>query len=325
MKIRIKKIISVILGLLFLGFLAILPTLLIQSTVQGVRLAGKLKNLDNPKNKNQVQKPIASIEPIEKEEIFHFLPGSKVYALAAAEPMNQSTNDKNSNGERTPAAAIAEAMDAGAAVILTTCSGSGFSCDYSLSLAKLARENNLRLILVDDGYISHDRFADLLPYCAAVKIIFANDSSDFYRHAPDTFANYALDNISQARQSGKHLEIEWRLNPAVDSDNDINDLLMQLKNNFASDLILHFSAAENASSSTTILRQAVASAQQAGFKYVYADGPDFPNGENTFCPAAGNNSSGLFVAIKRQNDFLLQNNLTNGICPDGTAIPGIWK
>ena len=80
---RLKKAFSITLGILFLILLGLVPTILIEGTVQSVKLGVKIKNAGE--NFNKPAPPIATIEPIEKEMFFHFLPGAKTYSLAASD------------------------------------------------------------------------------------------------------------------------------------------------------------------------------------------------------------------------------------------------
>ena len=60
-------------------------------------------------------------------------------------------------------------------------------------------------------------------------------------------------------------------------------------------------------------------ALEEGLKYVYTGNiPDSP-GDSTYSPRTGQ------VVIERTGFYVVRNTLTNGIAPDGTPIPGIWK
>ena len=56
-----------------------------------------------------------------------------------------------------------------------------------------------------------------------------------------------------------------------------------------------------------------------GLHYVYTGNVPYPEGDSTRSPATGE------VVIERKGFFLVRNALVDGVAPDGTPIPGLWK
>jgi hypothetical protein len=290
---KLKKILSFFLGILFLVFLALLPQILIRGTVGSFRLFGKIET--DLTKKNKAPPPASSINPIEKEGFFHFLPGAKTYSLsiggkAAAEPSGKI---------------IEEATAAGVKVIsLSVTDNAQISKEYLAALAESARQKKFYLALSYGGCSGAESLKELLPLFDALKIKLENCEN-------------SAASLAAAKAAGKHLEIFYFLADADLNSEKINNFLAVLKKNIGLEAIIHFSGAAGgtASSSTLIFEHAYGLAKQAGFKYIYTE---TSGGENTFCPDGS-------IGIKRQGDFLLENNLKNGSCPDGTAIPGVWQ
>jgi hypothetical protein len=313
-----KKILGYVLGILFIVFLCFLPTILIQSTVKSVDLAVKIKN-DVTKKKTG-QPPIAAIEPIEKVGFFHFLPGKTDYYLEAVEN-DLGARMTSSTGKylRPQNQVIADAQSAGATIISLADSNLKTINDYNLTLAKLAKQNRFRTTLSDDSCLDLQTLKNILPYLDAVAIN-VNDSENNYcpLNAPSDLS--ALQSkITAIKASGVHLEIFNSLNSSSTTE-EINQFITAVNESAGQDAIIHFSPASDITdaSTTNIIIAAREQALRAGLKHVYSNGIDYPLGENTYC-ADGT------IALSRQDDYLLQNNLTNGKCADGTTIPGIWK
>lgn len=318
---NIKKILSIAAGIIFLVFLLLLPQILIQGTVHGVKLAVKIKN-EATSDKNKQPPPLASIEPIEKEGFFHFLPGIKTYFLEAVDQDLTCANCRGKTGQslsqaRTPEAVINEAEKYQIGIISSTCSDTAVSCDYSLALAKLAKQNGFATAFIYDGCLKPEALAKIIPYLDAVEIEIDSTKTNFCQNISQTPLDAAMTNIKNVITAKKHLEINYGLSDnSTGGEKNLNEFLNAVKKNVGPGAIIHFTS-DSASSSDTV-KQARAAAISFGFKYVYANGLDLPEGETTFC-ADGS------VALRRQDNFLLQNNLINGKCADGTVVPGIWK
>jgi pyruvate formate lyase activating enzyme len=315
---NLKKIIGYFLGILFIIFLLLLPTILIESTVKSVNLAVKIKR--EVTQKKTGQPPIAAIEPIEKVGFFHFLPGATAYYLAAVEN-DFSARPASSTGKslRPINQVIADAQSAGAKIISLADSNLKIINDYNLALAKAAKENNFRTALSDDSCLDLQTLKNILPYLDAVEINL-NDAENNYcplNSASDLPALQAK--ISAINASGKHWEVIDILNSSSTTE-EINNLLTAVSASADQNAVIHFiTADDNPSASTTaVIIAAREQALRAGFKYIYTGGFDYPQGESTYCA----NGS---VALSREDDYLLQNNLTNGKCADEMAVPGVWK
>jgi hypothetical protein len=315
---NLKKILGYILGILFIIFLLLLPTILIQSTVKTVDLAVKIKR-DVAKKKTG-QPPIAAIEPIEKVGFFHFLPGATAYYLAAVEN-DFSARPASSTGKslRPQAQVIADAKSAGALIISFADSNLKIINDYNLALAKAAKQNNFRATLSDDSCLDLSTLKNILPFLDAVEINL-NDTENNYCPLNSASDLQALQvKIRAVNAAGKHWEIIDVLNSSSTTE-EINNLLTTVSASADQNAIIHFITADDnpGTSTTAVIIAAREQALRAGFKYIYTGGFDYPQGESTYC-ADGT------TALSRQENYLLQNSLTAGKCADGTAVPGLWK
>ncbi len=276
------------------------------------------------------------LDPIEKKPFFHFLPGSEAFSLAAAGcnfsclncqnwQISQQPPESFSVDYLTPEQVVQAAFDSGAKVIAYTYSEPISFYDYMLDIAKLAKQAGLKNVMVSNGYINPEPLKELLPYLDAVKIDLKGFSEDFYQKITGGKLQPVLETIKIIKNSGKHLEITNLLIPGEnDSEKEIRAMVKWLKENVGEDTILHFSRFHPDYKLQNLPPTPVETVEYArqialeeGLKYVYTGNIYFPEGEATFCPDGS-------IGIKRQGFFVMENNLKNGKCPDGTAIPGIW-
>lgn len=315
---NLKKTISIILGILFLILLALVPTILIETTGESVKLGVNLKN--KIENFNKQPAPIATIEPIEKEIFFHFRPGEKTYFLEALEQDRECASCQEKANRPLPVKIIPEIAASGAVIFSTTCSDSLATCLYAQKLAQAAKENKLSTTLSYDGCLSAETLKNIAPSFDAVKIEFGNLQNGYCQKTTETAMTAAMKNIKIVAGANKHLEVSYLLNSTNSGDEEINNFLTALQKNAGAKAIIHFSAALNETQPASIndLKRARDLAISAGFKYAYTGGINSPDTESTYC-ADGS------IALARQNYFLIKNNLKDGACSDGTTIPGIWK
>jgi pyruvate formate lyase activating enzyme len=318
---KIKKILSIAAGILFIIFLLLLPQILIQSTVRSVNLAVKLKN--DVTRKKTGQPPIATIEPIEKVGFFHFLAGAKAYYLDAIDkdlscPSCPQGASSTGTSLRPQDQVITDAKNAAANIISLVDSDSPTTNNYNFDLAKAAKQSGLRTTLTYDGCLDLPTLKKILPYLDAVMIKIGNQENDYCGKIAGSPLAAVQAKIQAIKDSNKHLEIDNELTMASSTNTEINSWLNAFTASAGKDSVIHFSAPDPASASSTEIIAAREQALRDGFKYAYTGGFDYPQGENTYC-ADGS------IALSREDAYLLQDNLSDGKCADGTVIPGTWK
>jgi pyruvate formate lyase activating enzyme len=268
---------------------------------------------------------MATIEPIEKVGFFHFLPGAKAYYL---ESIDQNIACPSCPPETAAAAkilrpidqVIVEAKNSGARIISLAASSNPAINDYNFNLAKLAEQNNFRVTLLYGSCLETPALKNILPYLDAVEIKTGDMENNFCAKNYESADSAWREKIQAVKAVSVHLEISGHLTAASSSLAEINKFIAAVKDSAGNEAIIHFLPANNLAdaSLTNIIIAAREQALRAGLKYVYTGGFDYPSGESTYC-ADGT------IALERQNDFLLRNNLTDGRCADGTVIPGVWK
>ncbi len=278
------------------------------------------------------------VDPIEKKPLFHFLPGSKAFSIAATGCNMRCSFCQNwqisqvfpwevESKEMTPQEVVDAATQSGSKSIAFTYNEPVVGYEFMLDVAKLAKEKGLKTVVISNGYINPEPLKELLPYIDAYKVDLKAFREEFYQKLTGGHLAPVLETIKIIKQSGVWLEIVNLIIPGEnDSEEEIGKMAKWTKENVGNDVPLHFSRfyplykLQNLPPTppeTVIKARKIA--MEEGLKYVYVGNISYPEGESTYCPDSGE------VAIGRQGYFITSNNLINGVCPTGEKIPGIWK
>lgn len=278
------------------------------------------------------------LDPIEKKPFFHVLPGSKAYSIATTGcnmrchfcqnwEISQAFPEEIPSQAATPEQVVTQAKASGAESIAFTYNEPVIAYEYVLDIAKLAKANGLKTLMISNGYITEEPLRELLKFMDAYKVDLKAFNEKFYQKLTGGHLENILHTMKIIQQSGVWLEIVTLLIPGEnDSDEEIRALARWVKTNLGDSVPLHFSRffpqykLQNLppTPSETMLR-ARKIALEEGLKFVYTGNVAVPEAEATYCPTSKK------PAIIRRGHFVIENHLKNGACPDGEKIPGIWK
>jgi pyruvate formate lyase activating enzyme len=297
------------------------------------------KNIDG-KLYSMVYGKIATshVDPIEKKPFFHFLPGSQAFSIATTGcnmrclfcqnwEISQAFPDDVPTRAATPEQVVAQALASGARSIAFTYNEPVIAYEYMLDIAKLAKAQGLKTVVVSSGYIEKEPLKELLKYIDAYKVDLKAFNEKFYRKLTGGRLASVLETLKTIKQSGVWLEIVNLLVPGEnDSNEELRAMARWIKENLGDGVPLHFSRffpqykLKNLPPTPpeTLIR-ARRIAMEEGLKFVYTGNTAYPEGETTWCPGSKEK------AIVRQGYFVIANNLKDGACNDGEKIPGIWQ
>jgi len=280
------------------------------------------------------------LDPVEKKPIFHFLPGSLIYSISTTGCNLQCKFCQNwqisqvfpweiETKKMTPEEVVEEAIKSGAKSIAFTYNEPTIYYEYMFDIAKLAKEKGLKTAVISSGYINPEPLKELLPYIDAYKIDFKGINDKFYqRMTVSGKVEPVMEAMKIIKEKGVWLEIVNLVIPGEnDSEEDLKDLILWVKNNLGTDVPLHFSRFHPDYKLLNVpptpietLKKARKMAIDLGLKYVYIGNVDDVEGSTTYCPGSKE------PAIVRKGFFVLQNNLLpKGQCRSGEKIPGIWE
>jgi pyruvate formate lyase activating enzyme len=278
------------------------------------------------------------VDPIEKKPFYHVLPGSQAFSLATPGcnmrclfcqnwEISQAFPWEVETTVSTPEQIVAAALRSGAQAIAFTYSEPTIFYEFMLDIAKLAKAKGLKTLVVSNGYIQPEPLKELLPFIDAYKVDFKAFDPKFYATITGGSRDPVLQTMKTIRAHGVWLEIVNLLVPGLnDSDEQVRQLARWVKENLGDDVPLHFTRFQPmhklANRPPTPIENVIRAREIAlaeGLKFVYTGNIPFPAGDSTYSPQTGQ------LVVERQGYFVVRNDLTNGVTPQGETIPGIWK
>ncbi len=278
-------------------------------------------------------------DPIEKKPLFHFLPGSRSFSVAAAgcnfrcpfcqnHEISQMPREEGriAGRGRTPAGIVEEALRSGSRSIAYTYTEPTVSFEFAYDTAGMARERGLKNVFVTNGYLTGETLELLAPRLDAANVDLKAFSDDFYRTQCGARLQPVLGSLRRMKELGIWVEVTTLLIPGLnDGDEEIRALA-----GFILTLgpetpwhITRFHPRYRMSSRPTTpaasLHRAAAIGKAAGLKYIYSGNLPGGPGEDTACTRCGH------PLIERAGFVVERMELTGSECPRcGTPLAGIF-
>jgi len=279
------------------------------------------------------------VDPIEKKPLFHFLPGTRILSIATVGcnlhckncqnwEISQANPEDSQAFECRPERLVRLTRQYNCPSLAYTYTDPIVYYEYTYDTAKLAREADIRNVLVTAGYINEEPWRQLLKYVDAANIDLKGITDDFYRSVCSGTLKPVQDALVIAKSSGILVEVTNLIIPTLnDKPEQIRRLARWIKTNMGSDTPLHFSGfyprykmRHLPPTSLKTLENARQIAMSEGLDYVYIGNIRSREGENTYCPTCKS------LLIERVGYTILKNRLKEGCCPDcDRQIYGVWK
>lgn len=278
------------------------------------------------------------VDPIEKKPLFHFLPTTGVFSIATAGcclrckycqnwEISQAKPDETRNLDMPPEKVVELAKKYNAKSIAYTYTEPTVFFEYMLEIARLARKEGIKNVIVSCGYINPDPLKELCRYLDAGNVNLKGFSDEFYTSLTQGKLEPILDTMKILRDEGKWFEVTYLVIPEWSDDTkQINDFINWVIDNLGVDQPVHFLRFMPAYKLKNLpptppktLINAREMALKQGLKYVYVGNLSGLDAENTYCPECG------MVLIKRRGFAVNEVNMKNGRCETcNTKIPGVW-
>jgi pyruvate formate lyase activating enzyme len=190
-----------------------------------------------------------ALDPIEKKPLYHFHPGVNILSIGSygcnfscSFCQNYSISmEKPQTYLIPPETLIAKANElknANNIGIAYTYNEPLINYEYVLDCCKLAHQNNLKNVLVTNGYIRKDPLTEILPYVDAMNIDLKSFNNKFYRKYCGGEIEHVKETIKTAAPVC-HVEITCLIIPGLnDSLNEIAELAKWLSS-LSDDIPLH--------------------------------------------------------------------------------------
>ena len=278
------------------------------------------------------------IDPIEKEPQYHHLPGTDILAIGTVGcnfvclhchnwSLSQARPGDRAIFDFPPEEVIRTALAEGVPTISFTYNDPIVCFEYLYDVARLAKENGLRIIWHTNGTINHDPLMAILPYTDAVTVDLKGFTDEAYANSA-ALLQPVLNTLKTIREQGVWLEIVNLVIPTInDNPDDIRRMSRWIADNLGSDVPLHFSRffpnfrlTDVAPTPIETLVRAREIALEEGIRFSTIGNVPGHEFNSTFCPECD------LRLIYRTHFEVIYNKIAEGRCPDcGEQIPGLWQ
>ncbi|MFH1191449.1 MAG: AmmeMemoRadiSam system radical SAM enzyme [Candidatus Omnitrophota bacterium] len=283
--------------------------------------------------------PVAMhIDPIEKKPLFHVYPGTKSFSIATAGcnlrckfcqnwEISQLDPQTVKVAFVPPQDIVREAKKSGSKTIAFTYTEPTIFYEYMLDITKLAKEEGIACVMHSAGFINEEPLRQLAKYLTAANIDLKGFSDKYYSSFCEGNLASVLNSLKILKEEKVWVEITNLIIPSAnDSDEDISNLCLWIKDNLGLDTPVHFSRffpmyklVDLSPTPLKTLIRAKEIAQKTGLRYVYIGNVPENAGEDTICPVCNK------LLIKRTGYTILENNIIKSKCKFcGVKVSGIW-
>jgi pyruvate formate lyase activating enzyme len=278
-------------------------------------------------------------DPIEKKPLFHFLPGSRSFSIAAVgcnfrcafcqnwQISQAALETGRIEGEPlTPDQIVEAAIRTGCKSVAYTYTEPTIFMELAEECGRAAKEHGLANVFVSNGYMTRDAIDFAAGWLDGINIDLKAFSDDYYQNLCGARLQPVLDCITYiARHTRIWMEITTLLLPGQnDSEEELKKLAGFLVAEAGPDVPWHISRfypqyryTESEATPLETLRRAEAIGKAAGLRYVYLGNVPGEESENTFCHHCGRK------LIERMGYRIVANVIKNSKCPHcGAEIAG---
>mgnify|MGYP006274963177 CR=1 FL=1 len=282
----------------------------------------------------------ANPDPIEKKPLYHVLPGSRSYSVAAPGCNFRCTHCQNVGisqvpSRRTPLPGqtispeeiVRGAVQNGCRSVAYTYTEPTVFFEYALDTARLAADRGLRNVFVTNGYITPEALDTIAPVLHAANIDLKAFTNETYKDLCGAELAPVLETIRHYRERGVWIELTTLVIPGVNDSDDELRALADFIADLSPDIPWHITRFHPAHRMSDIpptppetIRRAREIGDNAGLRFVYVGNIHLEDGGTTFCPKCG-------IPLLERGPFALRRSvLSNAKCPECNAqIPGVWE
>ncbi|MFC1978795.1 AmmeMemoRadiSam system radical SAM enzyme [Chloroflexota bacterium] len=279
----------------------------------------------------------ANVDPIEKKPLYHFLPGSQSYSIAAAgcnfkcvfcQNWNISQISAKSGTipgwELVPQQVVAEAKKTGCASISYTYTEPTVFFEYAYDTAVLAKQAGLYNVFVTNGFMSRQVLDTINPYLDAANVDLKSFKDEYYRKYCKGKLEPVLESIAYMKDLGIWVEVTTLVIPGEnDSDAELNDIaafIAQVDDNMPwhiSRFHPDYRFADHSATPIETLKRAEEIGNERGLRYVYLG--NMLSNSDTHCHSCGK------TLIERAYFSSTATGLKDGRCTScGSTTAGVW-
>ncbi|MCF7860931.1 AmmeMemoRadiSam system radical SAM enzyme [Candidatus Woesearchaeota archaeon] len=259
------------------------------------------KNIDDQLISLTYNHPVSiNIDPIEKKPLYHYYPGHQILSIGTAgcnfKCQNCQNHDISMSGPvksgqtATPEEIINIAKQRGVKLIAYTYNEPTVFYEYMFDIAKIARKNNIKNVIVSNGYINLKPLAKLAPLIDAANIDLKAFDDHFYKKVCQGSLEPVLSTLKYLKKH-VHLEItNLMISGKNDDINRFSRMSRWIREELSKDTPLHISRFFPHYKMSDVQPTEIITLEKAHFEakkhlnYVYIGNIQHREGKSTHCP-----------------------------------------
>ncbi|NVM20961.1 MAG: AmmeMemoRadiSam system radical SAM enzyme [Desulfobacterales bacterium] len=281
-----------------------------------------------------------NVDPIEKKPLYHVLPATLSYSIAAvgcnfkcrfcqnadisqlpAERKGMIVGDRSS-----PEDVVRAAERTGSRSVAYTYTEPTVFFEFAYDTAKLAHEKGLLNVFVTNGYMSSEALHMIKPYLDAANVDLKAFNDDFYKEQCSAKRKHVMETLKLMKSLGIFVEVTTLLIPGLNDDKgELRQLASFIVGSLGPETPWHISRfhptyklTDRPPTPAESIYRARRIGLDAGLRYVYSGNLPGGEGEDTNCYSCGE------VLIERWGYRIGKNLIKDGRCSKcGAAIDGI--
>jgi pyruvate formate lyase activating enzyme len=281
----------------------------------------------------------AHVDPVEKKPLYHFLPGSTSFSIAASgcnfrcgfcqnwqiSQLSFRDGAGPRGQELPPAEVVQKAKEYGCQSISYTYTEPTIFFEYAFDTARLAKDQGLGNIFVTNGYMTSDALMAIQPYLDACNVDLKFFREDSYQKVCRGHLEPVLESIRLMKKLGIWVEITTLVVPGQNDDEEQLTGIARFLAATDPDMPWHLSRfhpdykfGDTPATPLSALQKATAIGREEGIRFIYV-GNVPQESRDTFCPACGE-------WVIRRSGFGTETRMTgDSKCSScGERIPGIF-
>lgn len=270
-------------------------------------------------------------DPIEKKPLYHFFPGKEILSIGTfgcnfrcSFCQNHTISQKTLNTkEYLPEDILNMCLKQNLKMVAFTYNEPTIWYEFVYDTAKLLHENDIKTVLVTNGYINVEPLIELSPYISAVNIDLKSMSDKFYKEMCGGSVNEVKTIIELCLKLDIFVEITNlvipKLNDSMRETTALIDYIASLSKNIPVHFSKYFPSFMLEEKATPLLTLShIYHKASKKLNYVYLGNVD--GYSNTFCPNCKT------TLIYRKNFETMVTGLRQGLCKNcGEKINGVWR
>jgi pyruvate formate lyase activating enzyme len=279
------------------------------------------------------------MDPIEKKPLYHFMPGSSSYSIAAMGcnfscrfcqnySISMVNEEHGIKGETiSPEQLVQNALKNRARSISYTYTEPTVFFELMLKTAQLAHQQGIKNVMVSNGYMTRQALSLLGPFLDAANIDLKSFNDNFYKEYCSARLKPVLETISTLKARGIWLEITTLLIPGLNDDCEeikrLISFLLEVDDSMpwhVSRFFPQYQLQHIPPTAQDAIHKFLSLGAKMGLKYLYGGNLTADCWNDTHCPCCGKK---LIRRLGYQAEIIA---LQSGKCQFcGQDIPGVWK